>query len=257
MHEDTVMRFLVMVLAFGIPLTAYSQSGVLSVDPFADVIDHSVFDTLWRSSKQGGKVRTTVVLEHQYQRYRSLLATATPESYLPSAQLAFWVNAYLACLLEVLHYRRGYRSAQWDDSLLQRDTFHIAQSRYSLRDLGRRVEEVAGTIKARSMLSTGSTSGPPLLRVIPTARTIRTIMHEQLRRLFRSGRYVRFDPAGSVLQLSGLFQEWLPAMEREGGSIQGFLMPWLSEETAAGVALAGPTLRIQVLDRFDTWLHAR
>jgi hypothetical protein len=54
-----------------------------------------------------------------------------------------------------------------------------------------------------------------------------------------------------------MFQDWLPAMEREGGSVAGFLMPWLSEETAAGVAVAGVALRIQVLDRFDTWLHGR
>ncbi len=222
-----------------------------------DVVDHAVMDSVWRSSKQGGKLRTAVVLEEPYRRYRSLLAGASPDRFLPAAQLAFWVNAYLACLLEVLHYRHGYRSAFWDDSLLRADTFDVAQARYSLHDLATRAVDVAGTIKARAMLSTGSTSGPPLLRVIPTARTIRIIMHEQLRRLFRSGRYVRYDPAGRVVQLAGMFQEWLPSMEREGGSVIGFVMPWLSEETAAGVALAGSALRIQVLDRFDTWLLAR
>jgi hypothetical protein len=230
---------------------------VVSVAPETDVVDHAVFDTLWRAAKQQGKVRTTVVLGEPYQRYRSMLAGASPERFLPAAQLAFWVNAYLACLLEVLHHRLGYRSALWDDALLQRDTFQVAGGWYSLHSMGLHIEKVAGTVKARSFLCTGSSAGPPLLRTIPRARTVRTIMHEQLRRLFRGSRYLRFDPSGSVLQLARMFQDWLPAMEREGGSVAGFLMPWLSEETAAGVAVAGVALRIQVLDRFDTWLHGR
>ena len=242
-----------MILLGTLSLCAQRSAPILGMDPMADVVDHAVFDSLWRASKTAGRLSTQAVLSTAYQQYRQAIAEAIPTAYLPHAQTAFWVNAYLACLMEVLHYRVGYRTALWDSTLLVRDTFIVAGQPHTLRTIGDALVAAAGTVRARAFLCTGSDMDPPFPRHACTARTARTQMHEQLRRLCRNRRYLRYDAAGRVLQLGSMFRSWQSAEEKHGTYLVDLLLPWMAEETAAGLALAGDALRVHIVDRLDQW----
>ncbi len=178
-------------------------------------------------------------------------------SYLPAARTAFWVNAYLACLIEVLHLRAGYRSTAWDSLWLRRDTFNVAGRRLTLDEMRHEAVRAAGTVAVMGCLPSGSTRGAPFPPAAATASTMRRLMRDQMRRVCRSERYVLYDPAGNVLQLSGFFSELLPAMSTEARSAAEWLLRYVAEDTAAQVALHAGTLRVQVHDVLETWRKAR
>ena len=247
----------IVVMLLSSPVLAQRTAPTIGVDPTADVIDHSRFDSLWRASKRFGRMKTSGVLSECYRTYRQTLATARPDGFLPESQLAFWVNAYLACLMETMHWRTGYRSTMWDSLYLERDTFHVAGVHHTLASLGERAVEVAGTVRARAFLATGSTNEPPFPTHACYAKTVRREMRAQLRKVVRSERYVLFDPAGRVLQLARLFGPWVEGMIDEGGSIVSFLLPWVSESQAAQLALAGQEVRVVLSDRIERWRHRR
>ena len=229
----------------------------MSFDINTDVIDHSTFDSLWRASKQFGKIRTTAVVDEPYKRYQAALATADPGAYFVNSRLAFWVNAYLASLMWVMHYRVGYRSTLWDSLYLQRDTFLIAGSKHTLLSLSDSIVSTAKTVRARSFLCTGSSNDPPFPSGACFAKTVIAQMREQLRRVVRSEKFVFYDPAGITLQLSGPIGEWTDGMINESGSIVDFLIPWVSEPIAAQLALHKDELNIVVGDRIERWRRSR
>ena len=251
-----VSSFLVIVFCVA-SATAQHTVPVTGVDPAADVIDHARFDSLWRASKRFGRLDTKGLQTECYRSYRTALSTAQPDGFLPTSQLAFWVNAYLACLMETMSMRTGYRSTLWDSLYLERDTFLIAEQPRTLRALGEKIVVVAGTVRARAFLATGSTNEPPFPAHACYATTIRREMREQLRKVVRSERYVLYDPAGKTLQLARLFEPWIDDMKREGGSVVNFLLPWVTEAQAAQLALAGPEVRVVLSDRIERWRRQR
>lgn len=253
-------RYLLVLLTVTVtvsPALSQRASPVTGADVVADVIDHTRFDSLWRASLRFGKLNTHGVQTEVYQSYRDSLANAYPSSYLPESRVAFWVNAYLALLMEAMSMRVGYRSTVWDSLYLKRDTATIAGRRYTLQQLADTIVGTARTVAVRSFLCTGSSTGPPFPAHALYARTVMAEMRAQLRKLVRSERNVLYDPAGNVLQLSHLFDQWIDGMEAEKGSIVDFLLPWVSETVAAQIALAKSTLVVQVADRIETWKRAR
>ena len=253
-----IMILVVLLLLLGGP-AAYAQRAapITGADPSEDVIDHGRFDSLWRASKRFGRIDTRGVSTECYTSYRAALAGATPQRYLPESQTAFWVNAYLACLMETMHLRTGYRSTLWDSLYDKRDTFSIAGEPHTLRSLGEKIIAVAGTVRARAFLATGSTNEPPFPAHACFAHTVRRELREQVRKVCRNDRYLLFDPAGKTLQLARMFEAWQPHMELEGGSVVDFLLPWVTEALAAQLALAGPDLRIVYSDRIERWRRQR
>lgn len=226
-------------------------------DPSADVIDHARFDSLWRASKRFGKIDTRGVRTECYRSYRTALAGGRPAGFLPESQLAFWVNAYLACLMEVMDRRVGYRSTRWDSLFRYRDTFEIAGEACTLASMGERIVQIAGTVRARAFLATGSSTEAPFPAHACYAATVRRELREQVRKVCRSEQYVLFDPAGRTLQLARMFESWAPDMVTEGGSVVDFLLPWVSEATAAQLALAQPGIHVEYSDRIERWRRRR
>ncbi len=254
----TALLIASLVLVVFVPNAAAQRTApTTGADVLEDVIDHRRFDSLWRASRQHGRLDGRAVLTDVYREYRMALASALPDRFLPEARLAFWINAYLALLMEVVHHRVGYRSTVWDSSFREHDTAIIAGSAFTLRAIADTVIALSGSVAYRAFLCTGSTSDPPFPSHAMYARTIRQELRNQLRRLVRSEQFVLYDPAGNVLQLASMFKPWLQAMETEKGSVVSFLLPWLDESTAAQLALHSSSLRVQIADRIERWRKAR
>lgn len=234
-----------------------AQTEPFGMDHNADVIDHTSFDSLWQESTVRGKLLTTAWGSHAYRAYRESLAGAMPEAYFPRARTALWVNAYLACLIEVMHLRTGYRSTSWDSLWLRRDTFMIAGRRVTLEDMTAEACFVAHTVGVVACMPTGSTRGAPLPPRAATARTMRILMRDQLRRICRSERYLLFDLSGNVLQLSTFFRSMQDSMKAEAKSIPNWVLPYVTDAVAAQLALGASTVTVIINDGIETWRKAR
>ncbi len=251
--------FLIFLILLMCSTSTYAQhtDAVTGMSDTTDVIDHRRFDSLWRASKRFGKISTQGVESVVYREYRDDMSTASPSAFLPMARVAFWVNAYLACLMEVMHRRVGYRTTVWDSLYLRRDTFTIAAGRWTLDDLQRKILEIGKTVQLRSVFATGGSDAPPFPAHAWTAKTVRTELRAQMRALFRSERYVLYDPAGAVLQLAVMFVPWKSGMESEAGSVEAFAGQWVSEAVAAQMALQREQITVIYSDRMVSWKRRR
>lgn len=258
MNEDIMFaHFIIIVSLFFFTISMRGQIGTVAVDEWADVVDHTSFDSLWHASVVRGKLLTTGWQSPAYVRYRASIAGAKPSAFLPRARTAFWVNAYLACLLETMHLRRGYRSTVWDSLWDQRDTFDVAGQRLALGDIMKEAIRISGTVGIVGCLPSGSSRGAPLPSHAASARTIHRLLRDQLRRICRSERYLLYDPAGNVLQLSTFFHPLLDGMSKEARSVPEWLLPYVTEGVAAQMALHARTMSVVVQDVIETWRKAR
>lgn len=249
--------FAIIVSLFFFTVSCVGQTGTVAIDEWSDVVDHTTFDSLWHSSVVRGKLLTAGWQSPAYSRYRAAIAQAQPTAYLPRARTAFWMNAYLACMYETMHLRRGYRSTAWDSMWHRRDTFVVASQKMTLEGIMKKAVEISGTVGIIACLPTGSSRGAPLPSHVATAKTILRLMRDQLRRVCRSEKFLLYDPAGNVLQLSTFFSPILSAMSREARSVPEWLLPYVTEGVAAQMALNANTMSVVVQDVIETWRKAR
>lgn len=239
------------------PLDSSAQQSTLQSDEHADVLDYTSIDSLWRESIERGLLRTDGVRSPAYTLFRSQCERARPMSYVPNARLAFWTNVYLACLMEAMHRRIGYRSTTTDSLWLRRDTFLIAGEGLTLEELRAKVRATDVLAHALECLPTGSSHGAPFPTKLATSRRCRVWYRDQFRRLIRTERHVMFDPWSTTLQAS----MWMrPLWERLGerdATFVDYLLPYMTEAMAAQIALSAPRLRVVFADRIESWRKAR
>ncbi|MBU3741302.1 MAG: hypothetical protein FGM24_03340 [Candidatus Kapabacteria bacterium] len=253
----TDITCVILLLVGTVVIQAQPQARVFGVDDTMDVIDHRRFDSLWRTSMQRGLLNVDAAAGEVMATYLQALATASPDAFLPAARAAFWTNAHMAAVMTVMHRRPAMRSTIVDSSLFDRDTFVVAEARHTVRSLAAAVIASHGSVTACVLLGNGSSHAPPLLRGATFATTFERTLREQARRVFRSERFVLFDPGADALQVSSFFAPYLTLMEWERGSVVQFLLPWLDELTAAECALRRATLRVVVSDRIERWRRRR
>lgn len=222
-----------------------------------DVVDHTDFDTLWHASIKNGRLSTEAVRYSAFDIYWRRLRAAEPARYSKAARTAFWCNAWLASVLSIMSTHAGYRSTIWHDALFEADTFTIAGENMTLRLLRQRIIQEAGTPLALFALSTGSTKAPPFPSHVYRARTVARALRDQAKRVCRSERFVFYDPGQNVLQVSSMFAEFEPSIQSAYGTLPQFLLPYMSEATAAEVALRRKTLTVIYGDAVDRWIRRR
>lgn len=227
------------------------------IDDTTDVIDHHRFDSLWNANLQHGKINTRGIFSDAYSSYRDALKGAYPDGFLPDSRFAFWVNAYLACLYQVIHKKVGYRSTVWDSTFLTRDTFLVAHKPHTLKAMQDSVLNVSRTVRAAVFFCSGSSTSPPFPNHAGFAKTIRRLMRDMMRRVCRSEKFLLFDPAGGVLQLAAFFERYDGPMRTEARSVAQFVLPYLTEAVAAQLALRISTVSVIYSNRIETWRRAR
>lgn len=237
-------------LAFG---SAHSRGR----DTLHDVVTCAPFQHAWKGATERGRLATYMVDSTWFQAWVESLASANPDTAGPWPRRAFWVQAWMTCMVQVAHKRTGYRTVVFDSVMFRSDTFVIASERYTLEQVGKRVVAEFGTAAAMFLLGVGSTSGPPLVTVAPTAWTVERILREQARKVVRNERWVFWDPARDVLQLARFMECWSGVMRQEAGDELAFLLPYMDDATAASVALRRKHVQIHYSDRLDRWMRRR
>ncbi len=267
-HEDTmpavwsnhICRFLLALALFGAVLLQHGTAAAQSRrgrDTIHDVVDCAPFLRAWKGATARGWLSTAVVDSAWYSEWMQTLATANPQSAVPWARRAFWVQAWMSCMLVVAHRRMGYRTTRYDTTIVEQDTFVIAGETYCLRDVSLRVVQEFGTASSIALFGMGSTYGPPLAPYAPVAWTVERLMREQMRKVVRSERHVLWDPAADVLQVATWMEPWTEAMRLEAGDVVAFLMPYMDDAMAAGVALRRRYVRVVFSDRLERWKRRR
>jgi hypothetical protein len=239
-------------------LAAAALAGSGAAAPFS----HDLLDGLLGRHVRDGLVDYAALKQDPGLRaYMDLLAAARPDD-LPgrAGRLAFWINAYNACVLKGVADHHPIRSVR-DLGLLGRFTFFKGlEFSVAGRDLTLDAIEHGilraefGDARIHFALVCASLGCPRLRSSAFHAERIEEELEAAARAFVRDPAKVRLDRAARTLHLSAIFDWYAADFEKEAGSVLAYVRRYLPPEDAAAAGEAG--IRI-VHDPYDWALNGR
>lgn len=226
--------------------------------------DHSLFDQVLKKyvDDQGLVDYNGIAREPLFSEYLEKLKTARLESLSRDDQLAFWINAYNAVMIEKVIRMRPKKSVRetffpglWTSKkIFETRENTVANRSVSPDDIeneylrkGFRDPRIHFAIICASM------SCPPLPRVAYTEENVQARLEEETRKYLNSRRGIRIEAEENTLYVSRLFDWFEEDFFQKAGSVEDFLRPYL-DESARAFLDRGPT--ISFLD-YDWALNAK
>jgi len=237
---------------------AIGWSVVLTVAPPLTAtasVDHTAWDRLLRRHVDAGLVDYAGLREEQEMlaRYLASLEDVDPEQVASRAeQLAFWINAYNACVLKGVLNRYPLKSVKEIQGFFNKDRYIISNEHLTLDEIERKAHDL-GDFRSHFAVVCASKGCPPLRAEAYVPERLDAQLDDQAR-LFLSDHTRGTKLEGQTLWLSKIFK-WakrdfikskLPPWVVPDAEIVPAIMPYLDTQTSA--AIRGKRLLIKFLD---------
>jgi hypothetical protein len=165
------------------------------------------------------------------ERYLAAVAAAHPDQWPREEQIAFWVNAYNARVLDGVIRRPGLKSVLDVRRVLGIPTLGFfreqrvtAGARRSLDDIEHRILRARyAEPRLHFVLNCASVSCPALPERTLTAATLEADLDSATRRFLADSTRNRIDPTGGM-HLSAIFKWYAEDFRKSDGSIQAFVL---------------------------------
>lgn len=206
--------------------------GVVARPASAEPFSHAAFDTvLARVLREGRVDYGALAKDHaDLDRYLAAVAAARPDPWPREEQIAFWVNAYNARVLDGVIRRPGLKSVLDVRKVLGiptlgffRERRATAGARRSLNDIEHRILRARyAEPRLHFVLNCASVSCPVLPERALTAATLEGDLESATRRFLADSTRNRVDPDGSV-RLSQIFDWYADDFRAAAGSVSAFV----------------------------------
>ncbi len=221
----------------------------------AQSFDHSLFDGVLSRAVSAGLVDyARIGGDRAFERYMAALATARPEELGADERLAFWINAYNACVIQGVLDNPGMTRPTDVKGFFDKRTFPIAGRRVTLDEIENRI--IRPTFREKLVhfgLVCAARSCPPLAGPAFTGATVRAELARRARLYLASPRN-RIDQGSGALQLSKIFDWYRDDFGGDRG-IRAFVASYGTPEMRAAIERA-PTTPITFLE-YDWRLNGR
>ena len=200
--------------------------------PRESSFSHAALDTVLRGCLRDGRVdyRGLAAAPGPLRRYLAAVAEANPEGWPEAEQVAFWVNAYNALVLEGVIRRPGLKSVLDVGKTIGiptlgffRERHRVARELRSLDDIEHRIlRERFHEPRVHFVLNCASTSCP----VLPERALSGGLLESELERAtvrFLTDRTRNHISPPAQLELSSIFKWYREDFERSAGSLAGFV----------------------------------
>lgn len=220
----------------------------------AATFDHSAFNTLLASAVRNGRVnysafRSSVL----FTTYLRSLAAASVSSLSHDEILAFWINAYNACVIKNVIDHPGIKKPTDVKGFFDQIRFTVARRSVTLNNIENDIVRPAFNDPLIHFgLVCAAQSCPPLLSTAYTGATIRTMLRQNAVR-YLAGSDNRWDASSKTLWLSKIF-EWYAADFGGRGGIVSFVSRYGTTRMKEGVKAGQVT--VKYLD-YDWTLNSR
>jgi len=171
-------------------------------------------------------------------RYLAALAEAQPDA-LPQEQerLAFWINAYNACVLKGVVDHYPLDSVRSVKNFFTEPRWRVAGANYSLNQIENDViRKRFAEPRIHFALVCAASSCPPLQDRAFAGATLEETLERVGRAFLQDPTKNRLDRQAGVLYLSAIFNWYRLDFEKHAGSLQAFVRPYLSAEDAEYLA---------------------
>ena len=216
-----------------------------------DKLLHRYVDEQGRVDYRGWKATGRADLSH----FLEWQAGAWPSRYSREAQLAFWINAYNACVIARVLDAYPIPTANAVQGFFQDPGFRVAGRQMSLNDIEHGfVRNKFRDPRAHAALVCAGKSCPRLLPRAYPAEGLDAVLDAQMREFVASEFRNRYDEKAGAAHLSDIFNGYRADFEGAAGTLVEFVKRYADERTRA--LLSRPDLKVDFLV-YDSSLNER
>lgn len=241
-------RLLTMMAAFPLLFTCALAKGD------GEGFDHSRFDALLRSAVAHHRVDYGSFRGNaSFKAYMKSLATANLNRMSTDARLAFWINAYNACVIQNVLGNPKMRKPTDVRGFFDRKKFKVAGRMLTLNNIENDVIRPGFNEPLIHFgLVCAALNCPPLVAFAYTEANVRSTLAQNARSYLAS-QYNRYDGASKTLSLSKIFEWYASDFGGESGTLR-FVSSYGTEQMKQGIAGGGVKLRFL---EYDWTINAR
>ena len=183
-----------------------------------------------------------------FDKYIASLAAADPGKMDADEALAFFINAYNACVIRMVLDHLPISSPREVDGFFSEKRFLIAGEQCSLDDMKKRYILPHSPVMAIFALSEGAKASPRLRRRAYDGDAIEQQLKANAQRFMQDPTKNHIDRARDILSLSMLLKQHRPAIDMMFGSLRQFAMQNLSQEDALWISANRVEIKFHAFD---------
>lgn len=216
-------------------LLLWGWAGAATGAPF----DHSLFHQILKQyvNDRGLVDYNGIAKDPRFYEYLESIEKAKVQALSRDGQLAFWINAYNAVIIDKVIKRKPKKSVRetfipgvWTSTeIFTRRENVVAGRRVSPDDIENEILRPMDP-RIHFAIVCASMGCPPLIREAYTSKNVQRLLDEDLRNYFRSPRGLRIDRETNTLYLSKIFEWFAGDFIKKSGSVEAFIRPYLSDE---------------------------
>jgi hypothetical protein len=217
--------------------------------------DHSIYDEIMRAhvTRDGLLDYRALQSEHSeaFQSYLGSLAAADPDGFAGrDDELAFWLNAYNAFVIAgVLEHYPDIKSVMDFPEFFKAERWEAAGKLRSLNEIENEIiRPEFGDPRIHLILVCGAQDCPPLPAQAMVASTLQSDLERYTRQAVNDRKYVEVDPSQKVLRLTRIMRWYSKDFVEKDGSLETFLLRYLSEPARSQVETGGYTVEFKDYD---------
>ncbi len=216
--------------------------------------DHAALDAILRAHVKHGKMDYGALkAEHpdELAAYLVSLAEADASGFFGGdEELAFWLNAYNACVIAgVIEHYPDIESVEDIPGFFDEKRWLVAGKKRSLDEIENEIiRPTFNDPRIHFVLVCAAQSCPPLQPYAMLGSQLQRDLERITRRVVNDDRYVRIDPETKKLRLTRIMSWYKQDFVEAHGSLEAFLLQYLEEPARGRLQAGGYTIEFMEYD---------
>ncbi len=236
-----------MATFLALPQTGYASGADL----------HESFDALLKRNVGNGLVYYQGFDTPKFRAYLQTLAATGLEGQPRLERLAFWINAYNACVIANVLAHPGIKGPLEVEGFFKTKRFQVAGRSVTLDEIENKIiRPEFGEAMIHFALVCAARGCPPLIDKAYTADNVMKLMAENTRAYLNSPAGLAFDKTGNTLRLSKIFEWYREDFETKSSGLLDFIIKHSGQSIAGSLRSNRSAVKVLFLD-YDWSLNAR
>lgn len=241
-----------LLLGCGQPQQATPPRSATAEAAAARPFDHALFDEILRAHVKNGLVDYAALkAEHETQLDRYLQSLAEVKGFAGrDDELAFWLNAYNACVIEaVLERYPDIKSVMDTEDFFTVKRWRLAGQTYSFDELENEIiRPKFQDPRVHFILVCAAQSCPPLQHEAMDSARVQSQLEAATRAAINTGKYVQVDPEANVLTVTRIMSWYQQDFVDHSGSIQEYVASYSNESQKSQLQRGQYTVKFMAYD---------
>jgi hypothetical protein len=207
---------------------------------------HAVLDTLLQENVRGGMVYYSGFKNENFENYLAAIATANPEKWEKSEQIAFWINGYNAIVIQQVLKNPGLRMVSGSPQFFK-DSVEISQQKLTLDDILKKLQSFNEPLIFFG-INSAAIGFPKLENRAFKGQTVLKELQKNARAFLKSEENLLLDVPSNTAYVSKLFLKHEESFKNGKKPVLNFLVEYAPPVISGYLAVHKSDVKIEFLD---------